>query len=104
MSEQIKTPIRGLHTICDSAIGDINSARHIIVDQNAQSYSLNGATGALEPLFKLKGGHVSKSYMLQSKALAQGSLRNQPDANPPLSNLLAVLSKDTPIQIWDVDN
>ena len=31
-------------------------------------------------------------------------MRNKPDANPPLANLLAVLSKNTPIQIWDVDN
>ena len=42
--------------------------------------------------------------MLQSKALAQVSLKNNPGANPPSAHLLAVLSKDTPIQVWDVDN
>ena len=41
--------------------------------------------------------------MLHSKALAQGSLRDKDSAaSIEPAHLLTVLSKDTPIQIWDV--
>ena len=101
LSEQISTPIRGLHTICDSV--SIDRAKHIIVDEAANSYTLDNSSGELEPLFKLKGNHVSKTYMLNSKALSQGSIRNNPQV-AKAANLLSVLSKDTSIQIWDIDN
>ena len=99
MKEQVEDPIKGLHTL--SKNGAIKS--HIVVDQGAQSYSLKDSTGELEKLYKLKGSHVHKTYMMNSQALTQASIRSDAGAGK-LANLMAVISKDTPVQIWDVDH
>jgi len=70
LSESVKTPIKGLHTFCAS--GDtpmLSKAKHVIVDESAKSYLLDHDSGALDPLFTLKGSHVHKTHMLNSKAL-----------------------------------
>jgi len=74
LSETISEPIRGLHTISKSN-NSLVEARHIVVDEAAQAYTLDHESGSIDPLFKLKGNFVSKTYMLNSKALAKTSLR-----------------------------
>ncbi len=65
-------PIRGVHTISSSADA-LTDARHIVVDEKAQSYTVDHDSGSITPLFKLKGSHVSKTYMIHSKALGKAS-------------------------------
>ena len=97
LGSQIEEPIRGLHTLSEhEAI-----SKHVIVDEKGQSYLLNHQSGSLDTLFKLKGQHITHTYMVRSSCLTQGSLKT---STPKEANLLACLSKDTPIQIWDVDN
>ena len=98
LSEQIESPIRGLHTL--GASGTLY--KHIVVDEAASCYAVDHDSGALDSLFKLKGSHVTRTYMMQSRALAQGSLKTNPEL--PASQLLVALSKGTPIQVWDVEN
>ena len=80
----------------------LDGAKNILVDEKANSFIYDLDSEALEPLFKLKGDHVIQSYMLRSKALAKGNVKAGIDASE--SHLLAVLSKNTTIQIWDIDH
>ena len=95
LSEKILNPIKGLHTLCQSS-DTLGGATHIVTDEKANSFTVDNETGKCDTLFKLKGSHVSKTYMLRSNALTSGSVRTSGGLSSP-ANLLSVLSKDTPM-------
>ena len=65
LSEQIENPIKGLHTLCEGT-NTLAGSRHIVVDEKANSFTVDNETGECEELFKLKGQHVARTYMLHS--------------------------------------
>ena len=85
LNETVENPIRGLHGLPgdDPSNLMVNSGGcpHIVVDEKANSFLVNPLAAndtdseLCEELFKLKGDHVTRSYLLKSQALARGSTR-----------------------------
>lgn len=76
--------------------------RYIVVSEKARAYITPSGTSTeteLEPLFKLKGDHVHKTYLDYSAAMT--SAKNS-DTPPAKTNLLKAISKNMALQIWDV--
>ena len=118
--DDIEGKAKGLHCIVKGMNGvendlddlDILPVQHLMVTEQAHCYLSNlDEEGKMEELFKLKGSHVHKTYLDHTHAFASTNKKTKDkeekidgeSVQHAKSHLLKVISKDTPLQIWDIN-